>query len=79
MAVIKIEAKDLPVLPLGDSDLTEVGEWVVAIGNPLGFENSVTAGVISAKNRTLQAPDINFKDLQTDEPINLVQRCPLII
>ncbi|MGI6442948.1 MAG: Do family serine endopeptidase [Synergistaceae bacterium] len=71
LAVIKIEAKDLPVLPLGDSDLTEVGEWVVAIGNPLGFENSVTAGVISAKNRTLQAPDINFQGfMQTDAAIN---------
>lgn len=71
LAVIKIKAKDLPVIPLGDSDLTEVGEWVVAIGNPLGFENSVTAGVISAKNRTLQAPGVNFQGfLQTDAAIN---------
>lgn len=71
LAVIKIEAKDLPVLPLGNSDLTEVGEWVVAIGNPLGFENSVTAGVVSAKNRTLQAPNINFQGfMQTDAAIN---------
>lgn len=71
LAVIKIEARDLPVLPLGNSDSTEVGEWVVAIGNPLGFENSVTAGVISAKNRTLQAPGVNFQGfMQTDAAIN---------
>lgn len=71
LAVIKIKASALPILELGDSDATEVGEWVVAIGNPLGFENSVTAGVISAKNRTLQAPGINFQGfLQTDASIN---------
>lgn len=71
LAVIKIEARDLPVLSLGNSDSTEVGEWVVAIGNPLGFENSVTAGVISAKNRTLQAPGVNFQGfMQTDAAIN---------
>ncbi|MEG1641970.1 MAG: Do family serine endopeptidase [Synergistaceae bacterium] len=71
LAVIQIKAKDLPHLNLGDSDKTEVGEWVVAIGNPLGFENSVTAGVVSAKNRTLQAPDINFQGfMQTDAAIN---------
>lgn len=71
LAVIKITADKLPVLPLGDSDKTEVGEWVVAIGNPLGFENSVTAGVVSAKNRTLQAEDVNFQGfMQTDAAIN---------
>ena len=71
LAVIKIKAPDLPVLLLGDSDATEVGEWVVAIGNPLGFENSVTAGVVSAKNRTLQAPGVNFQGfMQTDAAIN---------
>ena len=71
LAVIQIKAKDLPVLPLGNSDVTEVGEWVVAIGNPLGFENSVTAGVVSAKNRTLQAPGVNFQGfMQTDAAIN---------
>ena len=71
LAVIQIKAPDLPVLLLGDSDATEVGEWVVAIGNPLGFENSVTAGVVSAKNRTLQAPGINFQGfMQTDAAIN---------
>lgn len=71
LAVIRIKASALPFLPLGDSDATEVGEWVVAIGNPLGFENSVTAGVVSAKNRTLQAPGVNFQGfMQTDAAIN---------
>lgn len=71
LAVIKIKAQNLPMLTLGDSDATQVGEWAVAIGNPLGFENSVTAGVISAKNRTLQAPGVNFQGfMQTDAAIN---------
>ncbi|MBQ9419227.1 MAG: trypsin-like peptidase domain-containing protein, partial [Synergistaceae bacterium] len=72
LAVIKIEPdEDLPVLELGDSDALEVGEWVVAIGNPYGFEHSVTAGVISAKNRSIHTQDVNFDDfLQTDAAIN---------
>lgn len=71
LAVIKIKAGDLPILAMGDSDATEVGEWVVAIGNPLGFENSVTVGVVSAKNRTLQAPGVSFQGfMQTDAAIN---------
>ena len=72
LAVIKIEPdSDLPVLELGDSDAVEVGEYVVAIGNPLGFEHSVTVGVISAKNRSIHAQDVNFDDfLQTDAAIN---------
>ena len=71
LAVIQIKAPDLPFLPLGDSSKTEVGEQVVAIGNPHGFENTVTAGIVSAKNRTLQAGDVNFQGfLQTDAAIN---------
>ena len=72
LAVIKIEPDgDLPVLELGDSDALEVGEFVIAIGNPLGFEQTVTAGVISAKNRKIHAQDVNFDDfLQTDAAIN---------
>ena len=72
LAVIKIEPdEDLPVLELGDSDSLEVGEWVVAIGNPYGFEHSVTAGVISAKNRSIRTQEVNFDDfLQTDAAIN---------
>lgn len=72
LAVIKIDADaNLPVLELGDSDAVEVGEWVVAIGNPYGFEHTVTAGVISAKNRSIHTQDVNFDDfLQTDAAIN---------
>jgi serine protease Do len=71
LAVIQIDAPNLPTLKLGDSDAAEIGEWVVAIGNPLGFENTVTAGVISGKNRTLQASNINFQGfMQTDASIN---------
>jgi len=71
LAVIKIEAKGLPVLELGRSETASVGEWVVAIGNPYGFEHSVTVGVLSAKNRSVHAGDINFDGfLQTDAAIN---------
>ena len=70
LALIKIEPKtDLPVLNFGDSDKLEVGEWVIAIGNPFGLDHSVTAGIISAKGRNIQAgPFDSF--LQTDASIN---------
>lgn len=71
LAVLKIDASDLPVLELGDSDKVKVGEWAVAIGNPLGLEHSVTVGVISAKNRSINAKNFNFDGfLQTDAAIN---------
>lgn len=69
VAVLKIEAKDLPVVKLGQTSQLRVGDWVLAIGSPFGFENSVTAGVVSAKGRSL--PDDSFVPfLQTDVAIN---------
>lgn len=71
LAVIKIDGKNLPTLKLGDSDKVRVGEWAIAIGNPFGFESSVTVGVISAKNRSIRARDFSFDGfLQTDAAIN---------
>jgi len=70
LAVIKIDIKHkLPVLRFGNSDAIQVGEWVLAIGNPYGLDNTVTAGIISAKHRIIGAgPFDNF--LQTDASIN---------
>ncbi|HWP56303.1 MAG TPA: DegQ family serine endoprotease [Candidatus Acidoferrales bacterium] len=70
LAVIKINAKaDLAVATLGDSDAVEVGEWVLAIGNPFGLDNTITAGIVSAKGRHIGAgPYDNF--IQTDASIN---------
>ena len=68
LAVIKIDAKDLPVLPFGDSDALEVGEWVIAIGTPLNYSQSVTRGIVSAKGRTGFTTYGQF--IQTDAPIN---------
>ncbi len=68
IAVIKINAKDLPVVKMGDSKSLKVGEWVLAIGAPFGFENSATAGIVSAKGRTLDSGYVPF--IQTDVPIN---------
>ncbi|NLV16275.1 MAG: PDZ domain-containing protein [Syntrophomonadaceae bacterium] len=72
LAVIKIEADhQLPVLALGNSDSTRVGEWVVAIGNPYGLDHTVTAGVISAKERPITIEGRGYKNLiQTDAAIN---------
>jgi serine protease Do len=68
IAVIKINAKDLPTVKVGDSRALKVGEWVLAIGAPFGFENSATAGIVSAKGRTLDSGYVPF--IQTDVPIN---------
>ncbi len=69
VAVLKIDANDLPTVRIGDPQNVRVGEWVVAIGSPFGFENSVTAGIVSAKSRSL--PDENYTPfLQTDVAIN---------
>jgi serine protease Do len=70
IAIIRIDAKgDLPIAPLGDSDRLEVGEWVMAIGNPFGLDSTVTSGIVSAKGRHIGAgPYDNF--IQTDASIN---------
>ncbi|MMZ61570.1 putative serine protease HtrA [compost metagenome] len=77
LAVLKIEGDNFPTVQLGDSDQAQVGEWMVAIGNPEGFEHSVTAGVLSATGRTITINDqstgrpTQYKNLiQTDASIN---------
>lgn len=70
VALIKIEAKDLPFLKLGNSDALEIGQWVVAIGNPLGLQASLTVGVVSAKGRS-DLDLVTLEDfIQTDAAIN---------
>jgi len=69
VAVLRIDARDLPVLRLGDPVRARVGDWVVAIGSPFGFENTVTAGIVSAKSRSL-ASDSYVPFIQTDVAIN---------
>lgn len=69
VALIKIEATGLPTVRLGDPGVLKVGEWVIAIGSPFGFENSVTAGIVSAKGRSL--PQENYVPfIQTDTAVN---------
>ena len=69
LAVLKIDAEGLPALPFGDSDALEVGEWVVAIGTPFNLSQTVTRGIVSAKNRaSTRIQYSNF--IQTDAPIN---------
>ena len=69
VAVLKIDAKGLPTLKIGNSANTRVGEWVLAIGSPFGFENSATAGIVSAVSRSL--PDDNYVPfIQTDVAVN---------
>ena len=69
VAVLKIDAKNLPTVRLGDPDKLRPGEWVVAIGSPFGFENSVTAGIVSATSRAM--PGGNYTPfIQTDVAVN---------
>ena len=69
VALLKIDAANLPKVKVGDPNKLKVGEWVVAIGSPFGFENSVTAGIVSAKGRSL--PEDNYVPfIQTDAAIN---------
>ncbi|WP_367847152.1 Do family serine endopeptidase [Rhodoferax sp. WC2427] len=69
IAVLKIDAKNLPVATIGKSSDLKVGEWVLAIGSPYGFENTVTAGVVSAKGRSLP-DDSAVPFIQTDAAVN---------
>ena len=69
LALIKIEGKNLPTLAIGNSDKLKVGEWVIAIGNPFGLNNTVTAGIVSAKARSLYANGVE-SFIQTDAAIN---------
>lgn len=69
LAIIKVEAKDLPAVKLGDSEKIRPGQWAIAIGNPYGFSNTVTAGIISATGRSIK--NLGKENLiQTDTPIN---------
>jgi serine protease Do len=70
LAVIKIDGKNLPVLPRGDSDQLAVGEWVIAIGNPFGLSHTVTVGVVSAKGRSRMGITDYEDFIQTDAAIN---------
>lgn len=69
LALIKIDGKNLPTLPIGDSDKLKVGEWVLAVGNPFNLNSTVTAGIVSAKARSLGGNPIE-SFIQTDAAIN---------
>lgn len=73
VAVVQIDAKDLPTVNLGDSDKLQPGQWAIAIGNPLGLDNTVTTGIVSATGRSsgqVGVPDKRVNFIQTDAAIN---------
>ena len=73
IAVIRVEASDLPAVTVGNSEALRPGEWAIAIGNPLGLDNTVTAGIISATGRSsaqIRVPDKRVSFIQTDAAIN---------
>lgn len=75
LALIKIDAKELHVIPLGDSEALKVGEWVLAVGNPFGFTSTVTTGIVSAKSRSISATSHSRpmgieSYIQTDAAVN---------
>ena len=73
VALIKIDATDLPTIPIGNSDALRLGEWVLAIGSPYGLQNTITAGIVSAKGRSLQALPTQYSlesFIQTDAAVN---------
>ncbi|HAG82046.1 MAG TPA: serine protease [Cyanobacteria bacterium UBA12227] len=73
LAVVKIDGKDLPVASLGDSNQVQVGDWAIAVGNPLGLDNTVTLGIISTLQRSsseVGIPDKRLDFIQTDAAIN---------
>ncbi|BCL36597.1 HhoA/HhoB/HtrA family serine endopeptidase [Nostoc sp. MS1] len=73
VAVVKIQANNLPTVTVGNSDKLQPGQWAIAIGNPLGLDNTVTTGIISATGRTsnqIGAPDKRVEYIQTDAAIN---------
>ena len=70
LALVKIEGKDFPTLPIGNSDDLKVGEWVLAVGNPFNLTSTVTAGIVSAKARSMGGMNSIESFIQTDAAIN---------
>lgn len=71
IALVKIDATNLPAAPMGDSDATPIGAFVIAVGNPLGFQHTMTFGILSGKGREIPEPGKEFRNLlQTDAAIN---------
>lgn len=75
LALIKIDATDLPIIPMGDSERLKVGEWVLAVGNPFGFTSTVTTGIVSAKGRSIPSSNQHRQMgiesyIQTDAAVN---------